>query len=693
MNLKLYSAMAAMLMGVTALAQQEPAKTTVTADGGWVFNAEILNDGVSISDIQTVGSGVCDLSTAVISPATDKKIFNIRPRTFREQTALTGIKFPASLRSFFPLEAAVFFTTDIDGADSSTLNGGIPNGENRYRSGLTEVGGSAFDINITVTFNGWDDIQADARRTKFLSYWGNALLTATAQNSDDGREFNATPTKNWIHDNNMWQVYLASGGELKFVCNKGEVVLVQNVFSTCTGKLTINLNYDPANTAASLSYTVNNGAQEFKGSQAGVVINAFSALATNVRSDVHLTADVSEPEGAATAEVDNPFRGCVNLQYFEVEEGNPLFTVGPNGALRKKDDSTGLQLVKAYPYGKLFNKYVRFFACDENGQATAACITSNITVNADNSATGRNIGAGLGKSANSLFMFVHGDSTEAYIKDINAAAIADGPFWLGSKGASANLECVANNIKNPYAGKYGMSVVPGRELVTFNMTVADRAWYLQIVKNGDTYNTQFTKDRAQATEFHVEFATEIDVPVSAGYASACLPVAVNHGDDAILATVASVTNNEVKLSELKGTIAPNVPFIIKAANTSAETVTLTIADETTPATLAGEAAAPSFLKGYTCAVTAGLTQTDTYALSGDSFTQTSTMGSNAAFIAKPADVNWDSALTINSEVSTAITEIETSAPATRAIFDLQGRRLAEPVRGINIINGRKILVR
>ncbi len=42
--------------------------------------------------------------------------------------------------------------------------------------------------------------------------------------------------------------------------------------------------------------------------------------------------------------------------------------------------------------------------------------------------------------------------------------------------------------------------------------------------------------------------------------------------------------------------------------------------------------------------------------------------------------------------ATQISEI-TAAPAAQGIYDLSGRRLAAPVRGINIINGRKVLVK
>ncbi|MDE6146233.1 MAG: hypothetical protein K2F96_08140, partial [Muribaculaceae bacterium] len=41
----------------------------------------------------------------------------------------------------------------------------------------------------------------------------------------------------------------------------------------------------------------------------------------------------------------------------------------------------------------------------------------------------------------------------------------------------------------------------------------------------------------------------------------------------------------------------------------------------------------------------------------------------------------------------SIDEISVVAPAVQGIYDLSGRKLSAPVRGINIINGKKVLVK
>lgn len=47
----------------------------------------------------------------------------------------------------------------------------------------------------------------------------------------------------------------------------------------------------------------------------------------------------------------------------------------------------------------------------------------------------------------------------------------------------------------------------------------------------------------------------------------------------------------------------------------------------------------------------------------------------------------------NGDISTGINEFDAARNETTVIFDLQGRRLSAPVKGINIINGRKVLVK
>lgn len=74
------------------------------------------------------------------------------------------------------------------------------------------------------------------------------------------------------------------------------------------------------------------------------------------------------------------------------------------------------------------------------------------------------------------------------------------------------------------------------------------------------------------------------------------------------------------------------------------------------------------------------------------------MSAHAATIEMPANERFTEgtmiAVPLGGSVSTGITEITADGTSARnAVYDLQGRRLSVPARGINIINGHKVLVR
>lgn len=57
-----------------------------------------------------------------------------------------------------------------------------------------------------------------------------------------------------------------------------------------------------------------------------------------------------------------------------------------------------------------------------------------------------------------------------------------------------------------------------------------------------------------------------------------------------------------------------------------------------------------------------------------------------------ADV-WKNFWDIQEGEATGISKISTEQPKASVIYDLQGRKLREPQKGVNIINGKKIFVK
>lgn len=666
--------------GLSAFGQTDT-KVDVTV-GDWKFAAERFDKGVSISEITTIGTtGDVDFTTATFSNGTaeENKIFNIRPRVFRDCTALTSIKFPATLESFMPMAADEFFSTDIDGT-----------GTNNSTTLEKQFGNADFELNLTVTFADW--ATTDNKSSFFPNQWGSALLTTGTQAVGNNDSYPGgfqiylnTPT------NNSGQLQIKYGPS-----TAGTIISnTENLIGKCGGTIKIRLIYK--NDAHTLSISVS-GATEDITSQSfeNVTINTVSALSTNINTNVHMVAAVTEPTDVSTLEVDNPFRGCVSLTDFYVEEGNTIFGVGPNGALRKNGE------VKAYPYGRLFDKLVRFNVTDANGIATGIYVNSGVSCNAEGvqligNGDVRQLKLAEGKTGGSLFAFHYfANSTTAEgpticMQGINAS-YGGTNMWAGGKGNAFSWDVVSNRA---WSGQIGMSVVPGRELVTFYITTTNsRGTYYVTVDNNNM--AILTDKKEDATEFAIEFAQFIEVPLTAGYATACMPVAVTAElkDGQHISDNVEVINNKVVLKPMTGnSIAARTPVIISSENdqTTPEVVTFKIADTNAPAPVA-EGETSSLLKGYS--LPCSTLTADSYGISGTDFVQTTSTPAGSVIIVKPADATWDATLAIDASETVGIKEVESAAAAkANAIYDLQGRRVSNASKGIFIINGVKTLVK
>ncbi len=658
-------------------------KVDVTV-GDWKFAAERFDKGVSISEITNTGSnGDVDFTTATFSNENgENKIFNIRPRVFRGCTALTDITLPASLESFMPMAADEFFNTDLTGngtAQSAKLE---PSEEHPDRK---PFGNADFELNTTVTFVNWANT---ADKTSFLTtQWGCCIL-ATGTNPGA------------VSYPNGFQIYLQNpnfdGKDGSLLIKVGAIEKIipntANLINTCNGQFSFKIVYN--HDEKTLSVWVNDATEATTFDN--ITIGTVSALSTNINTGVTMVAAVTEPTDVSTAEVDNPFRGCVNLMNFYVEEGNTIFGVGPNGALRKNGE------VKAYPYCRLFDKYLRFNVTDENGAGTGVYLNSGVSCDANGvqliNGT-RQIKLAEGKTGGSLFAFRYYPGAtvgpEICMQGINAS-YGEYNMWAGGKGGqNDNFDVVAKDGRQ-WAGLIGMSVVPGRELVTFYITTTNSNGTYYVTTNANNMAI-LTADKDKATEFAIEFAEFIEVPLTAGYATACLPVAVTAQlkDGQHISDNVVISDNKVVLKPMTGnSIAARTPIIISSENdqTTPEVVTFKIADANTPAP-AAEGETSSLLKGYSLPCSA-LTAADCYGISGTDFVQTTSTGACSVIIAKPADATWAETLTIDASETTGIKEVESAAAAkANAIYDLQGRRVSNASKGIFIINGVKTLVK
>lgn len=141
--------------------------------------------------------------------------------------------------------------------------------------------------------------------------------------------------------------------------------------------------------------------------------------------------------------------------------------------------------------------------------------------------------------------------------------------------------------------------------------------------------------------------------------------------------------------EVSASVPANTPVLLKG--TTGATVNVAI-DLSEVATLSDESAAANHM-GHALHARSVAEGENVYALSGNTFTKVNEGEAvNGAFVVTDA-ADAANSYQLSDTPTLGISEINADKADNGAIFDLQGRRLAAPVKGINIIGGRKVLVR
>ncbi len=221
--------------------------------------------------------------------------------------------------------------------------------------------------------------------------------------------------------------------------------------------------------------------------------------------------------------------------------------------------------------------------------------------------------------------------------------------------------------------------------------------------------------------FKVDYVTELPVNIGEdGKGSLIAPVAVTApetSDDFTFYTASTNSDNNLVFTEAHGDIPANTPIVIKRSSScTANVCNVAVNYDYTAAEAELAALAESserFIGSYLATVAPTPAENEviyvksaTGSATGENDVVFSKVAAGAtlpagsiAFKAEknseaeaPATLSLD--LTAANPGTTAINSIYVeNEPATGAIFDLQGRRLSAPVKGINIINGRKVLVK
>lgn len=194
----------------------------------------------------------------------------------------------------------------------------------------------------------------------------------------------------------------------------------------------------------------------------------------------------------------------------------------------------------------------------------------------------------------------------------------------------------------------------------------------------------------QMIDVHLGYArATMAVDAEAQYGTFCAPYAVAIPDGVEAYTVPSVFGGLLTLSDVSETIPANTPVILFAANGFEEVESFGVAESGTPT------------EGLLIGVyEPTLAPVGSYVLQNNGKVgfyqvaagQQPTVGANRCYLTVPAGVKA-AAFFFDEDDATAIKAIDNAQQTTEgaAIYNLAGQRMSKMQKGINIINGKKIL--
>lgn len=207
--------------------------------------------------------------------------------------------------------------------------------------------------------------------------------------------------------------------------------------------------------------------------------------------------------------------------------------------------------------------------------------------------------------------------------------------------------------------------------------------YLYAWDTSKSYADQNSSDHANCA-FVLEEVTTLPVAVSAAeYATLYAPVALAIAEGVTVYTISAVAEGKATLAKVEGTTIPAETAVI--LNAAEGTYNFAITEDV--AAISG-----NLLEG----VVVAKAWTDEFTL------QTSDQGVGLFSKAVPYLAGFKAYLPANKaagvkgilfDTETAVKSIEAAENKEKAIFDLSGRRVEKPVRGLYIVGGKKVIVK
>ena len=282
------------------------------------------------------------------------------------------------------------------------------------------------------------------------------------------------------------------------------------------------------------------------------------------------------------------------------------------------------------------------------------------------------------KNANQLFTFLPtGNDKEYYLYNGNFQ------YMLGPLGANETEPIVTTD--NAAAGKWKIeSTTTGlSSIICQNNTGGHTGLHLA----GDNTRLVPWTNNAEASLWYIEPVDEFALTINE-YAAVCMPFAMRLPEGVIAYTAGAPQTTDgveyIPLTECgTGVIAANTPVVLTAEN---GTYYIGVGGE------AEALEAENQLKGVLKA--ASVSGSNIYTLKNGEFAKRT--GSSGTITANTAYYTADSnaaTLTMKKGEETGIEEVKGESGKVKGIYDLQGRKVEKPTKGIYIIDGKKVLVK
>lgn len=192
----------------------------------------------------------------------------------------------------------------------------------------------------------------------------------------------------------------------------------------------------------------------------------------------------------------------------------------------------------------------------------------------------------------------------------------------------------------------------------------------------------------------------IDIKLSStGYASYCSLFALDltPTEDYEAWAVTATSGDAVTFTKIPGKVPANTPFILYNSSKAGETVSVPVIDDDDAgiATVAGNMLRGTISPTYVSTVNGDYTN---FGLSGGNFLKIKdgVVKANKAYLpvltsALPSDARLT---IIFSDEKTGVSEVRSKVEDVRApYYDLQGRKVSQPRKGLYIVNGKKTLIK